>query len=76
MPRHRANGDGSIYQRADERWCVELEIGRYPSGRPLRWRKSSMDRSVVASALAQAVADHGRGRLAASDQVTMESYLG
>ncbi|MHB1134694.1 MAG: site-specific integrase [Chloroflexota bacterium] len=55
---------------------MDLEIGRAPSGRPLRWRKSSMDRSFVASALAQAVADHGRGRLAAGDQVTMESYLG
>lgn len=32
--RRRGNGDGSIYQRADGRWCCAMRVGG-PQGKPI-----------------------------------------
>src|SRR5690349_2689115 len=39
MARRRGRGEGSIYQRADGRWQVRIDLGRAPDGR--RQRKSA-----------------------------------
>lgn len=75
-PRSKANGEGSIYRRADGLFAAELMLGTDPlTGKKKVWRKTSKLRKVVAAALAKAQDDRGRGALVDPSSETVGEYL-
>lgn len=75
MPRaKRGKGEGSIYQRADGRWCAQVEAGRTPSGRRRYSRAVRATKPEAIAALRQLQREQDLG--VTPDRVaTVASYL-
>ncbi len=71
----RGNGEGTIYQRKDGRWCAELVVQITPDGRRQVWRSYGKTRHAVAAALAKALEDRRIGQLVVGDRTTVAEYL-
>lgn len=77
QPRTRAargKGEGSVYQRADGRWCAQIEAGRAPSGRRRYARAVRATKPEALAALRQLQREQDLG--VTPDRVaTVASYL-
>lgn len=74
MPNKRGHNEGSIYRRADGRWCAALTL---PSAGPKRQRKYiyASTRGEVSQRLTAALRDSQRGIMPGDDRVTVADYL-
>src|SRR5581483_4961706 len=66
----RANGDGSIHQRKDGRWCASISVGRGKRKHYLGWKRAD-----VAAKLAQALADKQKGTLVVSGRQSVRQFF-
>ncbi len=74
MNARRGRGEGSVFQRADGRWCAVVDLGWIDGRRARksvygRTRKEAHDRLMAAQ---RAI---GSGLLPAPDRLTLEAYL-
>ena len=72
--RKRGQGEGSIFQRSDGRWCAAMVIG-YRNGRPLRKHFYGETRSDVAGRLTKALQELQQGILPADDRIKLDAFL-
>ncbi len=74
MAKKRGNREGSIFQRADGRWCAVVSLG-WRNGK--RWRKSfyGATREDVARQLTAGLRDHDLGLNIAPERQTVEQFL-
>lgn len=73
--KRRADGEGSIYRRADGRWCAAVSLGRGPGGKYLRrvvYAKSKSEALELRRQLLNDLAEHGAIK-ARPD--TLDAYL-
>jgi integrase len=71
--RKRGHGEGSIYQRADGRWCATISL----AGTKSRRRKSfyGATRQKVANKLTKALNDRQQGLTLAGNRQTVEQFM-
>ncbi len=69
MARRRGNGEGSIYQRADGRWCAAISVGQR---RRVLYGKT---RREVAERLAALQQEATTGGLVDPSRLTVGEYL-
>jgi integrase len=70
MGRHRGHGEGTIYQRADGRWCAQLSLDG--GTRKTLYGKT---RQEVARRLVEATRDRDKGLPIPGERQTVEQYL-
>ena len=73
--RSRGNGEGSIYQRADGRWCATVSDGYGPSGKRRRTTVYGKTREAVRDDLRQLQARQARGEPLTTERQTVEQFL-
>jgi integrase len=75
MSRRRADGEGSIWKRADGRWEGRLSLGVGPDGRRLRHTEYGKTRNEVVDKLRKARNRVAEGQPPADDRSTVAKYL-
>ncbi len=75
MARRRGNGEGSIFQRADGRWCVTLPLGYNDTGKRQRRTVYSRTKAEALQQLLEAQNRAVSGKLMAPSQMTVYDYL-
>jgi hypothetical protein len=70
MGRHRGHGEGTIYQRADGRWCAQLSLDG--GKRKTLYGRTRQD---VARRLAETLRDRDKGLPIPGERQTVEQYL-
>jgi integrase len=74
MARKRNAGEGSIFERADGRWCAQLDLG-WESGRRRRKYVYGATAAEVQDQLLKARSDLKAGLPVATDRQTVEQFL-
>ena len=72
--RRRGRNEGSVFQRADGRWCAQLDLG-WRGGRRARKYIYGDTAAEVQRALLKARADHSQGLPVAPGRQTVEQFL-
>ena len=72
--RKRGQGEGSIFQRSDGRWCAAMVVG-YRDGRPRRKHFYGETRSDVADRLTRALQELQQGIIPADDRIKLDAFL-
>ena len=72
--RKRGQGEGSIFQRSDRRWCAAMVVG-YRDGRPRRKHFYGGTRSDVADRLTRALQELQQGIIPADDRIKLDAFL-
>jgi integrase len=75
MANRRGPGEGSIYQRADGRWCAQVSLGYKPGGKPHRKLLYGKTRSDVSEALKRVLRDQQMGLTITSERQTLAMFL-
>ncbi len=70
----RDQGDGTIYQRADGRWCARLSLG-VKNGKRVRKDFYGKTRREVQTKLKQFLKDQQAGLLVVNEKITVDEYL-
>jgi hypothetical protein len=73
--KRRGNREGSVFQRADGRWCAELYMGRNINGGKKVTRYYGATRTAVQEKLTDAAGKHQRGVLPDPSKDTVEKFL-
>jgi integrase len=73
--KHRGNGDGSIYQRPNGRWCGQSVVAYDANGKAVRRTVSGETRRDVQEKLTRLQADKLNGTLADSGKMTVAQFL-
>lgn len=71
----RANGEGSIYQRADGKWIAQMPIGRYANGHVKYKRYTCATQREARDRLRGAANDLDQGVALDADAPTVSAYL-
>jgi integrase-like protein len=73
MTKRRGHGEGSIYQRADGRWCATISL----AGATTRRRRSfyGATRQKVANKLTKALSDRQQGLTLTGNRQTVEQFM-
>jgi integrase len=71
----QANGEGSVYQRADGRWCTAVTIGKTEAGKPQRRVFYGKSRKEVQQKLREAQDRVKRGGRLDQDKLTVAAFL-
>ena len=71
----RANGEGSIFQRKDGRWCAELVIGYLPNGSPDRKTFYGTSQKAAREKLEEAKRALADGRPVSVPRQTLSTFL-
>ncbi len=74
MMARRANGEGSLYQRADGRWVAELDLG-YANGRRRRRPLYGRTQAEVRAKLSAARHELDQGIEPPDERLTVGQYL-
>lgn len=74
MARKRNAGEGSIFERADGRWCGQLDLG-WQNGRRLTKYLYGVTAAEVQDALLKARADHAAGLPVMVERQTVSQFL-
>jgi integrase len=74
MARKRNAGEGSIFRRADGRWCAQLDLG-WENGRRKRKFYYGSTAAEVQEQLLKARSDHSRGVPVAVERQTVQQFL-
>src|SRR5579864_1426435 len=74
MARKRNAGEGSIFERADVRWCAQLDLG-WQNGRRARKYIYGETAGEVQAALLKARSDHAAGLPVAVERQTVGQLL-
>ena len=74
MEKKRGAGEGSIYQRGDNRWCAVLNLG-WESGKRRRKYVYGATAAEVQEQLLKARADHAAGLPVSTDRQTVAQFL-
>jgi integrase len=74
MAKHRANGEGTIYQRKDGRWCASISIG-YFNGKLKRKNLYARTRKEVVDKMKVALRDQQQGINIAPARLTVKQFL-
>jgi len=72
--RKRGQGEGSIFQRTDGRWCAAMVVG-YRNGRPRRKHFYGETRADVAGRLTKALQEQQQGIMPADDRIKLGTFL-
>src|SRR5215831_10088024 len=72
--RKRGQGEGSIFQRSDGRWCAAMVVG-YRDGRPRRKHFYGETRADVAGRLTKALQELQQGIMPADDRIKLDAFL-
>ena len=73
MARKRGNGEGSIYQRSDGRWCTQITV--YVGGKRKRPTLYGKTRKEVADKLTRALTDRDSGLSFDAENLKLGDYL-
>ncbi len=73
MTRKRGNGEGSIYQRPDGRWCTQITV--YADGKRKRPTLYGKTRKEVADKLTKALTDRDSGLSFDANNLRLGDYL-
>ncbi len=74
--RHRGHGEGTIYQRADGRWCSQVTIGTNPkTGKPKRKTFYGRTRREVAEKLAKVQRELTTGLYIEPSEISLGTWL-
>jgi integrase len=71
----RANGEGSVYQRADGRWTATLTLGFNAAGRQIRRHVYGRTQAEALDRLEKLKRDHAEGRPVTSERITVARFL-
>jgi integrase len=74
MGKRRGNGEGSIYQRADGRWCAVLDLG-YVNGKRRRRTIYAKTRKECSDLLKKLQRDQLNGLPVVTERQTVEQFL-
>ena len=74
MARKRNAGEGSIFQRADDRWCAQLDLG-WENGKRRRRYIYGATAAEVQDALLKARSDQAAGLPIAVERQTVAQFL-
>src|SRR5271156_2595090 len=74
MARKRNAGEGSIFQRADGRWCAQIDLG-WQDGQRLRKSFYGATQEAVQAKLLKARSDHSLGLPVVIERQTVEQFL-
>ena len=74
-PRSKANGEGTIYQRKDGRWCAELVVGWKLGGRPDRRCFYGSTKTEAGNKLLKARAELLKGATLPTGKDTLEAWF-
>lgn len=74
MSRRRGQGEGSIYQRSDGRWCAVLDLG-IVNGRRRRKVRYGRTRKEAAAKLQEMLQQHSAGVDLAAERQTVTQFL-
>jgi integrase len=74
MSRKRNAGEGSIFERADGRWCAQLDLG-WQNGRRVRKYIYGATAAEVQDALLKARMDHSHGLPVVTERQTVGQFL-
>jgi integrase len=72
--KHRGQGEGNIYLRADGRWAARVSVGYRNGKRARRWLYGKT-RAEVANRLRSAIQAHQDGTLVQPGRTTVEQFL-
>ena len=75
MANRRGSGEGSIYRRADGRWCAQVSLGYKPGGKPHRKLLYGKTRADVSEALKRVLRDQQMGLRITSERQTLAMFL-
>jgi integrase len=75
MTKKRGNGEGSIYQRKDDRWVGQVLIGHDAEGKPQRKTIYGKTRKDVAAQVTKTLSDVQNGTIIKANRVTVEQWL-
>ncbi|HEY4313603.1 MAG TPA: site-specific integrase [Pirellulales bacterium] len=75
MRKRRGNGEGSIYQRADGRWCATYSVGYAPNGRRRRQTLFGDCKQGVQDQLSGARSKMLEGAVAEPTKVRLSTFL-
>ena len=73
--KRRGNGEGSIYQRPNGRWCAQIVVGYDPNGKAIRRTVSGGTKREVQDKLSHLQADKLDGTLADAGKMTVAQFL-
>jgi integrase len=73
VTRKRGNGEGSIYQRADGRWCTQITV--YVGGKRKRPTLYGKTRKEVADKLTEALTDRDSGLSVDAENLKLGDFL-
>src|SRR5262249_34534754 len=74
MARRRGRNEGSVFQRADGRWCAVVDLG-WEGGRRKRKYLYGTTRAEVAEQLTQVLRDKAQGMPVACERQTVGQFL-
>lgn len=74
MAGKRGNGEGSIFKRADGRWCAQVDLG-YVNGKRKRKYLYAETRTEVAKKLTKVQRDMQQGLPVRTGRLTVETFL-
>jgi hypothetical protein len=69
------NGEGSVFKRADGRWCAQLSVGKDLNGKPRSIHRYRKTRREASEALHQMREEHRQGRLIVDAKTSLQEYL-
>lgn len=75
MPKRRGDREGSIFKRADGRWCAQVSLGRTTGGAPRRKSVYGKTRSEVSEALKRILRDQQLGMQPLRERQTVANFL-
>ena len=73
--RKRGQGEGSIFERSDGRWCGCMSVGGYKNGRPKRKYYYGSTRGEVVEKMTKGLRDLQQGVLPSDDRMRLGQYL-
>ena len=75
MAKRRGNGEGSIYRRADGKWCAVLTVGFDTNGKRRRRYLYGQTKAEVLEKLTRTRADSLNGVVAEPHRLSLADYL-
>jgi integrase len=73
--KRRGNGEGSIYQRGDGRWCAGIVTGRDQHGKQLRKVVYGWTKTEVQKKLTKLMPQQQAGTLGNADRITLGEFI-